>query len=207
AAPYNPPMAIELPGLPSGTSAEPFVLPPLDPSTGGHPVRVLSTKYDGSQHYEYRGILLDERDGVLRIVVEEGTPLVGYRGAGAFRCSMTQLFFTDRWYNVEHNYRPIGRYGMRMYANIATPARLEGDTIHWIDLDLDVVDTESRGLYVDDEDEFAAHSVEMRYPDEVVAQALAARDEVLALARTGVFPLDRASHLPPSLRPPPSRGA
>lgn len=196
-------MAIELPGSPSDRSTESFVLPPLDPSMRGRPVRVLSTKYDGSQHYEYHGMLLDDRDGVLRITVEEGSPLVGYRGAGAFRCSMTQLFFSDRWYNVEHNYRPIGRYGMRMYANIATPARLKGDTIHWIDLDLDVVDTEARGLYVDDEDEFAEHRVAMRYPDEVVAQALAARDEVLALARTGEFPLDRASHLPPTLPPTP----
>ncbi|GEO29128.1 hypothetical protein TAE01_09380 [Terrabacter aerolatus] len=47
-----------------------------------------------------------------------------------------------------------------------------------VDLDLDVVLTRDGHLYVDDEDEFAEHRVELDYPPEVVALAEQWRDRV-----------------------------
>ena len=176
---------------------EPPELPPLDHDAPGTPIRILSTKYDGSLHYDYWGRLIDQHDGVIRVVTDEGTVTRSYRGEGMMRSTMTQLFFTDRWYNVFHNYTPVGRLGMRWYANIGTPARLEGDTLHWIDLDLDLMDTRDRGLFVDDEDEFAEHREAMQYPPEIVQRAEAALDELLQLSRGFRFPLDRKNHLPP----------
>lgn len=175
-------------------------LPPLDHAAAGTPIRILSTKYDGSLHYDYWGRLIDQHDGVIRVVTDEGTAMRGYRGDGAFRTTMTQLFFTDRWYNVFHNYAPVGRLGMHWYANIGTPARIEGDTLHWVDLDLDLMDTRDRGLFVDDEDEFAEHQVRMSYPPEVIERARAALDELLALSEDYRFPLDRDTHVPPEAR-------
>lgn len=171
-------------------------LPPFDPARPGRPVRILSTKYDGSRHYDYRGRLVDEVPGLLRVVIEAGTPFVSYRAESAMRSSMTQLFFTDHWFNVFHNHRPIGRQGMLSYANVGTPVRLDDDTLHWVDLDLDVLQTQGRGLYVDDEDEFEEHQRRMAYPDEVIRRALEAKDQLLDLAREGGFPFDRETHLP-----------
>ena len=173
-------------------------LPPLDPRLSGTPIHIVSTKYDGSPHYDYWGRLIDEYAGVLRIVTDEGTPWTGYRGEGRMRSTMTQLFFTDRWYNVFHNYRPVGRLGMHWYANIGTPARLEGDTLRWIDLDLDLLQTEVSGLFVDDEDEFEDHQVAMGYPAEMVGQARAALEELLSLCGDFAFPLDHHRHIPGS---------
>jgi uncharacterized protein len=172
------------------------LLPPLDPSARGTPIRIASTKYDGSLHYEYWGRLIDQHGGVIRVVTDEGTPSRSYRGEGLMRAGMTQLFFTDRWYNVFHNYAPVGRLGMHWYANIGTPARIEGDTLRWVDLDLDLMHTEARGLFVDDEDEFAEHQVQMAYPREVIERAQAALDELLGLAHGLGFPLDHDSHVP-----------
>ncbi|MEX2372263.1 MAG: DUF402 domain-containing protein [Dehalococcoidia bacterium] len=180
----------------SVTQRPPLHLPPLDPTVEGRPVRILSTKYDGSLHYDYRARLVEETAGVLRVVSEVGTPVIGYRGEGALGCSMTQLFFTDRWYNVFHNHEPLGRRRMLSYANIGTPARLEGDTIHWVDLDVDVIQTETQGLVVVDEDEFADHRVRMGYPDDIVARVIEARDELVALGANLSFPFDRETHLP-----------
>ncbi|MGE3960483.1 MAG: DUF402 domain-containing protein [Dehalococcoidia bacterium] len=177
-------------------SPEPPSLPPLDHSAPGTPIRILSTKYDGSPHYDYWGRLIDQHDGVIRVVTDAGTATRGYRGEGAMRSGMTQLFFTDRWYNVFHNYQPVGRLGMHWYANIGTPARIEGDTLHWVDLDLDLMDTRDRGLFVDDEDEFAEHRESMGYPPEVVRCAEAALEELLQLSRGFRFPLDHANHVP-----------
>ena len=49
-----------------------------------------------------------------------------------------------------------------------------------VDLDLDVVLLRDGTLFVDDEDEFAQHQVELAYPPEVVAMARGTADEVLA---------------------------
>ncbi|MQC18495.1 MAG: DUF402 domain-containing protein, partial [Chloroflexi bacterium] len=133
---------------------EPPLLPPLDPFAPGVPIRILSTKYDGSPHYEYWSRLIDQHGPIIRVVTDAGTPSRGYRGDGLIQSGMTQLFFTDRWYNVFHNYAPVGRRGLQWYANIGTPARIEGDTLRWVDLDLDLLQTEADGIFVDDEDEF-----------------------------------------------------
>lgn len=159
-------------------------------------MRILSTKYDGSVHYDYAARLVAERDGLLLCVADAGVPVLGYRGDGVLRQGMTQLFFTDRYYNVFHNHTPLGRRGFLSYANIGTPARLEGDTVHWVDLDIDVIQTEAEGLIVDDEDEFADHRERMRYPDDLVRTVLAARDELVALGRELAFPFNRADYLP-----------
>lgn len=173
-------------------------LPPFDPARRGRPVRILSSKYDGSPHYDYAGRLVDEGPGWLRVVVDGGTPYVSYREAGTVLCPMTQIDFTDRWYNAFHNHEPIGRRGMLTYCNVGTPARLEGDTIRWVDLDLDVIQTEALGLIVVDEDEFAEHQRRMAYPDDIIRRAEAARDQLMALGRALSFPFDRAAHLPPA---------
>ena len=158
-------------------------------------VRVLSTKYDGSPHYEFEAQLLGHRDGYVRLHVPRGTLLRSYRGEFPVRATFTALFWADRWYNVYHNHRPAGRRGIESYANVATPAQFDGETLRWVDLDLDVL-TREGGVEVDDEDEFAEHRERFGYPDDVVRHALAARDELLRLAGSGAFPFDRASHIP-----------
>ena len=105
------------------------------------------------------------------------------------------LLRADRGSNVYHTHRTAGRRGIESYANVATPAQFDGETLRWIDLDLDVL-TRKGGVEVDDEDEFADHRERFSYPDDVVRHALAARDELLRLARSGASPFDRASHTP-----------
>ncbi len=167
----------------------------MPPADAQRVVRVLSTKYDGSPHYEFEAQLLGRQDGYIRLHVPQGTSLRSYRGEFPVQTTFTALFWTDRWYNVYHNYRPAGRRGIESYANVSTPAQFDGETLRWVDLDLDVL-TRDGGIEVDDEDEFADHRVRFGYPDEVIRHALAARDELLRLAESGAFPFDRASHIP-----------
>ena len=60
----------------------------------------------------------------------------------------------------------------------------------WVDLDIDIRCYRDGAPEVLDEDEFEQHRVEFGYPDEVVEQALAARDEALRLAQERAFPFD-----------------
>ncbi len=158
-------------------------------------VRVASTKYDGSWHYEFDAQLLAHEGPMLRLLVTEGTPFTGYRGEGAIRTTFTALFWSDRDYNLYHNHRPMGRRRITSYANVALPAVLDGDVLRWVDLDLDVIVDANGGVVLDDEDEFEDHRLRFAYPRDVVARAIAARDELLRLAAAGAFPFDRATHI------------
>ncbi len=63
-----------------------------------------------------------------------------------------------------------------------------------VDLDLDVVLTRGGDLFVDDEDEFAEHQVELGYPAEVVALAERWRDVVLGAVAAGDEPFATVGH-------------
>jgi protein associated with RNAse G/E len=63
-----------------------------------------------------------------------------------------------------------------------------------VDLDLDVVLTREGHLYVDDEDEFAQHRVELDYPEEVVALAERWRDRVHTAVAAGDEPFATVGH-------------
>ena len=61
-----------------------------------------------------------------------------------------------------------------------------------VDLDLDVIQGTTGRIWVDDEDEFAAHRVALGYPDEVVEQAVTSCQEVLTAVTGHAAPFDGA---------------
>lgn len=161
-------------------------------------VRIASTKYDGSFHYEYDAYLIDVVGPAIRVWVDTGTYWRGYRGEGLTRHGETAIFFTDRWYNIRHMHPPDATMrGVRTltYVNLALPARFDGDTLRWVDLDVDVI-READRVVIDDEDEFTEHIDSFGYPAELVAQVRQTTSEVTELLYRGAFPLDRAAHIP-----------
>lgn len=84
----------------------------------------------------------------------------------------------------------------RLYVDIATPPDWDGTVVRAVDLDLDVIETVTGRIYVDDEDEFADHHVRWSYPDHVVAGARASCQWVESAVRAGTTPFDGTTHLP-----------
>ena len=103
--------------------------------------------------------------------------------------AFTGLFWTDRWYNVWQIDRTKGAF---VYANVAMPCQFDGSVLRWVDLDIDIVCHTDGSIVVKDEDEFEEHIVRFAYPEDVVEHALAARDELLSLAKAGAFPFSRS---------------
>lgn len=165
----------------------PSAMPPQMP----RPIRVESTKYDGSAHYRFDATLRSHEGPLLTATVEAGTVMDGYRGDVEVRTAFTALFWTDRHYNVYQNFQPVGARAIVVYANVCTPARLDGDVIRWVDLDLDVFSNASGEVTLDDVEEFELHRERFAYPPQLVAEIFAARDELLRLARAGHYPFDR----------------
>jgi protein associated with RNAse G/E len=164
-------------------------------------VRVSSTKFDGSLHQEYVAQLLEwGRYGeALQLYARAGTLMRSYRGEFALRHAFTHLFWpeSDRWWNVEHFHTPVtysNRPSMLTYANISTPAEFDGETVRWVDLDLDVVVSEADVRLID-EDEFEEHRERFGYPEDLVMKARAAAETLVDLASRGERPFDRASYV------------
>ena len=163
----------------------------------GHlrPITVISKKYDGTTRETYTGQLLEREGPMIRIQVSAGTPI----SRGIDRPAMVaddgiEMYFTNRWYNVWHFVEHgINRY--LWYSNIAMPAKFDGMTLQWIDLDLDVSCHLDGSIHVLDYDEFLDNHCKMDYPNHIVERALAALDEVTQLGEAGAFPFDRMTQL------------
>lgn len=99
--------------------------------------------------------------------------------------SGVQLLSPSHWWVVWWWDDPKGWWTA---ADVATPARLVDDVWTYGDLEIDVVGNEQGFLEVVDEDEFETARVEIPYPDDVAAAALAARDEVVQRMRSHAEP-------------------
>ena len=168
----------------------------------GTPVAGRFTKWGGGRHWEWVGHYL-------------GADAHGhwwYSPAGTRRVRPgVEFVATDGWVSlVPHEGAYAGGFypahrEIRVYVDMTTEPvwrRREADGDHtgpeWevtmVDLDLDVVLTREGHLFVDDEDEFAEHQVELAYPAEVVALAERWRDVVLAAVAAGDEPFATVGH-------------
>jgi protein associated with RNAse G/E len=153
-------------------------------------VRVVYSKYDGSAHRDYPARRLAEDELGVWLGVVKGTESV-YHG----RPSVEQIPFVllvphSAWWTCMFNPPPRTS---EVYCDMATPARWEGDTVHIVDLDLDVVRRRATGaVELLDEDEFAEHRVRFGYPDDLVAEARAAAASLFVQLGDGTEPFATA---------------
>src|ERR1700712_3725795 len=149
-------------------------------------VRVVYTKYDGSAHRDYPARRFDTDDLGVWVGVSRGTPSV-YHG----RPSIEQIPFVlliphHAWWTAMFNPPPRTS---EVYCDITTPARWEDDTVHIIDLDLDVVRRRESGLVeLRDEDEFEDHRQRFGYPVDLGPEALAGARKLLVALGDGREP-------------------
>ena len=73
-------------------------------------------------------------------------------------------FYTHKWFNVIAMLRETGTY---YYCNLASPALYDGEGLKYIDYDLDYKIFPDGSYVLLDEDEYAQHSAQMHYPEEI----------------------------------------
>lgn len=161
------------------------------PATALRTIRVRSTRYDGRPRDEHTAELFDETDVYVRIRIPAGTEVTC---AGRFverePCDTTQIFMKRSYFNVNHMSALVAPYRNLWYANIAIPPEFDGDELRWTDLYLDVMCDYQHGVLLKDVDEFERMARDLPMPADLVANAYAARDEILQLAATSAFPFD-----------------
>lgn len=101
--------------------------------------------------------------------------------------TLLEWYYADRWYNIFRLHAPDGRL-KGWYCNVTRPAVIGQDVVESEDLELDLlVSPDRQTLRLDDEEEFAARRLADGDPP-AFAAALAAVDELRALAVRGEGP-------------------
>lgn len=153
------------------------------------PMQVHSTKYDGSLHYRYAMSVVRREPNLLVSYTAPGTAVESYRGSMVASRHSLSFYWTERPYNLTINWtidwRPLSHY-----INVATPATWDDSTIHFIDLDLDVIWRHDNTIILDDEDEFELHRVRFGYPNDLITESWRSRDEVQDLITRRIYPFD-----------------
>jgi len=164
------------------------------PSRSARPVRVECRKWPDSPHWEFDSVLLGTDAHGTWVGIAKGTLLASPVRAFHATADHVTLVPHDAWwlgtFYGEDPARPFDTY-----VDITTPAVWHGESlVRAVDLDLDVIRGTTGRIWVDDEDEFAAHRVSLDYPDEVVEQAVASCQDIAAMMKQSVAPFDGATH-------------
>ncbi len=169
---------------------------PQHEAPGLRMVTVLATNFDGSPHWEHPAWLLRAQDDIVVTQTSAGLSIKSTaRESGEFVSPYNTHghYWPDRWFNVIRLELPgQGLYGY--YCNIATPLPFDGETVRYVDLQLDVlVRADADGALthtVTDEDEFEVARERYAYSSDLVRRCRDAVAEVIAMVESREFPFD-----------------
>ncbi|MDN5813865.1 MAG: YgaC family protein [Micrococcaceae bacterium] len=149
----------------------------------GDQVIARAWKYDGWPHWVVPGRYLGA-DEYGHWVIQPAGSLVARPGAAfAAESDVICLFPHDAdWVATFYDDSHPGHF--RLYIDVSRnlgwrALKPSGWEFNSIDMDLDVVRSTSRGIYLDDEDEFEDHALSMGYPQELAQRMRDAARELL----------------------------
>lgn len=131
----------------------------------GSDVYIQSFKHDGSLHRTWcKAFVLEADEKRIVAVTNHSWVIEAYGRKWLTREPAICFFYDDCWWNVISMIRHTGVY---YYCNLASPSIYDGEAIKNIDYDLDIKLYPDGGYQILDEDEYAQHSKQMGYPEEV----------------------------------------
>lgn len=101
----------------------------------------------------------------------------------------TEYYWRDRWYNVFRFAGP-DRKLKKFYCNINMPPHFDGETLSYIDLDIDVLVEPDWSFSILDIDDFESNAKLYNYPIEIQQRARQAVVELMALIEKRAFPFN-----------------
>ena len=132
-----------------------------------NPVRTLKRKFDGSEKPAWDGDLVEATGDWLAVFYEWPPPWKGMPDETRFAI---RYFGTTAPLSILVAFDERGS-GLGYQCDAGLPATLEGRTLAFVDLELDVIAEPDLSYFVRDEDEFQANRERWGYPDDVVAAA------------------------------------
>lgn len=160
----------------------------------GQLVVARAWKYDGTPHWVVPGYLLGSDEYGYWIFQSEGSLVSRPGRAHLAACDALCLIpHTGSW--VGTFYDNPGE-DVDVYLDISTRIGWQtlptgGWEVNSIDMDLDVIRSNSRGLFLDDEDEFEEHAHTMGYPGPLIEQMRNSAAELMTAVRADQPPFNR----------------
>lgn len=153
-------------------------------------IAVHALKHDGSQHRSWLAQVV-RIDGPLITLEGEFDREIEHDLLGTISQGTLSIeyYWLDRWYNVFRFLGP-GRALRNFYCNINEPPEFDGQTLKYVDLDIDVLVQPDISYRVLDLDEFERNALRYQYPQELRDNARRALDELIELIETRAFPFN-----------------
>lgn len=151
-------------------------------------VRVL--KYDGAEHRRWEATV-QRREGSLLVLdatfaEEIQHDLIGVIARGTIS---TEYYWLDRWFNVFRFATPGGLL-QSYYCNLNLPPVFDGQTLSYVDLDIDILVQPDGTFRVLDAEDFTSNAEKFGYPEEVRQNTKAALDQLITMIQVKAFPFN-----------------
>ncbi len=154
----------------------------------GQIVTINSRKFDRSIRRSWTAQLVARE---LDLLIFEGVfdrdvdhPDLGFIKGGTIS---REYYWLDQWYNIFRFHEPEGTL-RNYYCNVNMPPVISGNTLDYVDLDIDVVVWPDGRYEVLDEAEFERNALQFEYPNAVRRKASAAVGELIALIDSDDLP-------------------
>ena len=151
-------------------------------------IEVRAYKYDGALHRTWAAELIRQQDSLVVLDAKFPDEIVHeLLGTIASGTHSLEYYWLDRWYNIFRFSQPDGTL-RNYYCNVNVPAKFDGETLSYVDLDLDILVDPDFSYRLLDVEDFERNARLFGYTEEIQANARQALTELIGLIETRAFP-------------------
>jgi protein associated with RNAse G/E len=151
---------------------------------------VRAFKYDGTEHRTWPAQLLRQEGSLLvldaKFDEEIHHDLLGTISGGTIS---VEYYWLDRWYNIFRFIEPSGEL-RSYYCNVSVPPTFDGQTLSYVDLDVDILVEPNFSYQVVDLEDFKRNAMLYNYPAQTQQNVRQALDELAGMIDTRAFPFN-----------------
>ncbi|SEB49179.1 DUF402 domain-containing protein [Paenibacillus sp. GP183] len=154
-------------------------------------ITIQVLKFGDHLHYEWTTKLLEKTETHIFVLGEYGRKLNHHTKQKIFTVDnwTIEFFSFDLWFTVSADV--VDGKIKQYYCNINEPAKIKGNTVSFVDLDLDLIQRNGDWKVVD-EDEFEINSVRFNYPEELIRRSRKELNNLQDRVKNNKFPFDGA---------------
>lgn len=155
-------------------------------------VTINSRKFDRTIHRTWQANLESESESLLTFIGEFDEE-VRHPHLGIIRRGTIshEYYWLDRWYSVFRFHEPGGDL-RNFYCNVNMPPTFENGVLDYVDLDIDVLVWPDFTYEILDRDDFERNAIKYLYSNELIEQAEASLEQLIALIEGREFPFSEA---------------
>jgi len=153
-------------------------------------ITVRACKYDGTEHRRWPAELL-QQDGSLLVLDAYFTEDITHDLLGTILSGTRSIeyYWLDRWYNVFRFSEPGGEL-RSYYCNVNVPPEFDGQTLNYVDLDIDILVAPDLTYQVVDLHDFEENVNRYHYSAELQKSAVRGLNELIDLIEARAFPFN-----------------